>query len=148
MDAAHSAAAKQRGRPFAKGVSGNPAGKPQGTRNKATRAMEALLDGEAEALTRKAIELALGGDGPALRLCLERVLPPRRDRPVTFDLPDLQSVADVATVAGGLLQSVSQGDITPAEAAEVGKLVDAYVRAVEASQFEERLARLEERSGQ
>jgi hypothetical protein len=49
---------KTRGRPFAPG---NP-GRPKGSRNKATLAAEALLDGEAEALTRKAIELALAGD--------------------------------------------------------------------------------------
>ena len=40
---------------FVKGQSGNPAGKPQGCRNHATRTAEALLDGEAEALTRKAV---------------------------------------------------------------------------------------------
>jgi Family of unknown function (DUF5681) len=59
-----------------KGQSGNPRGKPRGARNRATLLAEALLDGEAEALTRKAIEKALEGDGMALRLCLERVLPP------------------------------------------------------------------------
>lgn len=66
---------RQRGRPFPKGVSGNPAGRKAGTRNRATMAAEALLDGEAEALTRKAVELALQGDTVALRLCLERLCP-------------------------------------------------------------------------
>jgi Family of unknown function (DUF5681) len=74
-------AAKPRGRPFEPGTSGNPAGRPRGSRNKTTMAAEALLDGEAEGITRKAIEKALEGDMGALRLCLERVLPPRRDRP-------------------------------------------------------------------
>ena len=59
---------KQRGRPFIKGQSGNPAGRPRGSRNRATRAMQTLLDGEAQALTRKAVELALEGDTTALRL--------------------------------------------------------------------------------
>ena len=63
-----------RGRPFPPGVSGNPAGRLPGTRNRATMAAEALLDGEAEALTRKAIEMAMAGDTTALRLCLERIL--------------------------------------------------------------------------
>ena len=80
-------ATKQRGRPFAPGMSGNPAGRPKGARNRATVAAEALLEGEAEALTRKAVELALAGDVTALRLCLERVVPPRKDRAVAFDLP-------------------------------------------------------------
>ena len=70
---------------FKPGQSGNPAGKPKGTRNKATLAVEALLDGEAEELTRKAIELAKTGDIPALRICLDRILPPRKDRPLNLD---------------------------------------------------------------
>jgi Family of unknown function (DUF5681) len=55
---------------FKPGKSGNPAGKPPGAKNRTTLAVEALLDGEAETLTRKAIELASGGDMQALRLCL------------------------------------------------------------------------------
>ena len=67
---------------------GNP-GRPKGARHRVTRAAEELLDGEAEALTRKAIELALNGDPMALRLCLERILPPRKERPVDIVLPSL-----------------------------------------------------------
>jgi hypothetical protein len=60
---------KQRNlKPFRPGQSGNPDGRPKGSRNKATLAMEALLDGEAEAITRKAIEKALEGDMTAIRL--------------------------------------------------------------------------------
>jgi Family of unknown function (DUF5681) len=66
--------------PFEPGQSGNPAGKAKGTRNKVTLAIEALLDGEAEALTRKAIELAKAGDMAALRLCLDRIVPASAQR--------------------------------------------------------------------
>lgn len=66
--------------------SGNPA-KPRGTRHKATQAVLALLEGEATALTRKAVEMALQGDGVALRLCLDRIAPPRMDSPVQFAMP-------------------------------------------------------------
>src|SRR4051794_24922955 len=58
---------------FQKGQSGNPHGKPKGTRHRVTVAAETLLEGEAEAITRKAIELAKQGDGPALRLCMDRI---------------------------------------------------------------------------
>ena len=68
-------AKKQRGRPFPKGQSGNPAGQPKGTRHKTTLAMEALLDGEGEAITRKAVEMALSGDATALRLALSAFFP-------------------------------------------------------------------------
>jgi Family of unknown function (DUF5681) len=130
-----------RGRPFAKGESGNPAGKPKGARHRVTLATEALLDGEAEALTRKAVELALAGDGAALRLCLERILPIRRERPVRFQLPPSQSAAD--TIAE-IIKAVAVGEITPGEAAELVKLVEAFVRALEANEFEQRLQKVEE----
>ena len=99
MKVAENTVAKQRGRPFKPGHSGNPAGKPKGTRHKATLAMEAPLDGEVERLTRKAVEMALAGDTTALRLCLDRIAPVRRDRPVTFDLPELRRPISVRVPA-------------------------------------------------
>jgi hypothetical protein len=90
-----------RGRPFEKGRSGNPLGRRVGCRNKTTIAAASLLAGEAEALTRKAVELALVGDpwtfGPracpvgAMRLCIERILPQCRERMVKFVLPPIES---------------------------------------------------------
>src|SRR5204863_253717 len=87
---------RPRGRPFAKGQSGNPAGRRRGCRNKATRAAEAYLDGEAETLARKAVELALAGNPLAMRLCLERTVAPRRERPEPVALPSLRNTADLA----------------------------------------------------
>jgi hypothetical protein len=129
--------------PFEPGKSGNPAGKLKGTRNRATMAVEALLDGEAETITRKAIELAKDGDLTALRLCLDRIAPPRKDRPVLFELPPVSSAADVAKAAAALLEAVAVGDLTPAEASELGKLIEAYIKALEATDFAERLTKLE-----
>jgi hypothetical protein len=140
---AEKTAQKQRGRPFKPGQSGNPRGRPIGARNAATVAMEALLDNESDALTRKAIELAKDGDLQALRLCLERILPPRKDRPVTFTLPTIASAKDALSALSALLTAVSTGELTPSEAAEVGKLVDGYVKATETNELAERLDRLE-----
>jgi hypothetical protein len=132
-------AGRTRGRPFAPG---NP-GKPKGARHKATLAVDALLDGEADAITRKAIEMAKEGDTVALRLCLDRIAPVRKDRPVTFALPAIEATADVVKASAALLQAVASGELTPSEAAELGKLVEAHVRAIEATEIEERLKRLE-----
>lgn len=121
---------------------GNP-GRPRGARHKATRAALALLDGEAEALTRKAVELALDGDGAALRLCLDRIAPPRRDAPVAFDLPAMQSAADAARAAGAVLDAVAGGDLTPQEGAQIMALVETYRRTLETSELEARLSALE-----
>ena len=127
------------------GESGNPAGKPKGARNKTTLAVEALLDGEAETITRKAIEKAIGGDLTAIRLCLDRLVPPVKDKPVTFDLPGIDSAQDAAAAVGAVLRAVADGNLTPIEAAEVSKIVGTYVTALEASDLEQRIAKLEAR---
>ena len=133
----------QIGSRFAPGRSGNPDGRPKGARNRTTLAIEALLDGEAEAITRKAIELAKDGDMAAIRICLDRLCPPRRDRHVSFSIPEIASAADAAKASSAILTAVSDGELTPSEAAELGKLVESYVKALEATEFEERLRRLE-----
>ena len=134
---------RNRGRPFAKGESGNPLGRPQGARNQTTLALEALLDGEAEKITRKVIELALEGDLSALRLCLERVFPARRERHVSFDLPPLKTAADAAGAIAAIVAAVAAGDVTPGEAAELAKLVETFVKAIEVHEFDQRLRALE-----
>jgi hypothetical protein len=136
----------QRGVPFKPGKSGNPAGKPKGARHKTTLAIEALLDGEAEMLTRKAIELAKGGDMQALRLCMDRLAPPRKDRSIAFEMPSIETVDDLPAATRAIMDAVSIGDITPSEAAELGKLVDAHVRAIEVSDINKRLEALERTS--
>jgi hypothetical protein len=102
-----------------------------------------LLDGEADKLTRKAIELALAGDVTALRLCMERIVPPRKDRPVLFNLLKMNTGADAAKGVAAIVTAVASGDLTPSEAAELSKVIEAYARALEASDLEARIAKLE-----
>jgi len=103
----------------------------------------ALLDGEAESLTRQAVTMALGGDVVALRLCLERIAPPRRDVPVVFALPAMQSAADAATAAAAVLGAVAGADLTPTEGATIMGLVEVYRRTLETTELEARVAALE-----
>src|SRR5919199_6125055 len=141
-------AGKQRGRPFVAGTSGNPTGRPKGARNRTTVAVEEILDGEADAITRKAIELALAGDTVALRLCLERIAPAKRERPSPFTLPKLESAADAVQASAALVEAVAAGELTTGQAAELGKLVESFVRAVEATDVIEHLEKLEARTRQ
>ena len=134
---------KMQGTRFAPGQSGNPAGKAKGTRNKTTLAIETLLEGEAEELTRKAIEMAKAGDGPALRMCLDRLAPPRKDAPVCFDLPPIKSVADAVEASSALLSAVAAGDVTPDEASRIMSLLTSHKVLVETGEFERRLEVLE-----
>ena len=129
---------------FKPGQSGNPAGKPKGTRNATTLALEALLDGQASALTQKAINLALAGDMAALRLCLDRILPPRKDSPVAFDLPEMRTLNDAVPAMGAIVKAVGQGDLTPTEAGELTKMVQAFAKIIETAELEERVRILEE----
>ena len=129
---------------FKPGQSGNPAGKPKGTRNATTLALETLLDGQAQALTQKAIDVALTGDIPALRLCLDRILPPRKDSPVAFGLPEMKKVDDAVPAMGALVKAVGQGDLTPTEAGELTKMVQAFAKIIETAELEDRVRKLEE----
>ncbi len=97
----------------------------------------------AEALTRKAVELALAGDPTALRLCLERIAPPCREAPVRVDVPRIGSVADLPVVMDALLRAVTEGSITPGEGEKLARLVGEAGKALELSEIEERLRRLE-----
>ena len=128
---------------FQKGQSGNPRGRPAGSRNNASLAVEAMLDGEAERLTRKCIDLALSGDTVALRLCIERLCPVRKDRAVSFPLPPINTARDAANIAAAVTEAVAAGQITPSEAGEIGKLIEAYVRAYHAAELDDRTAPLE-----
>jgi hypothetical protein len=143
---AETTAPKQRGRPFQKGCSGNPQGRPLGARNAATVIAEQLLDGEAAAITRKVIELAKQGDLPALRLRLERIVPPRRERPVNFTLPEINSVDHATKAMAAITTAVANGELTPTEAAELSRVIEGYVKAMEATEIERRIRLLEERA--
>lgn len=130
---------------FKKGQSGNPAGKPKGCRARATIIAEQLIDEEGEAVVRSVIDAAKGGDMTAARIVVERLIPPRKDRPISFSAPQISDAASVTEAMGKLLASVAEGEITPMEAASVGKLVEAYVKSLETRDLEERIAILERR---
>jgi hypothetical protein len=128
---------------FKEGKSGNPKGRPKGSRHKTTLAIEKLLDGEGEEITRKAIEKAKEGDMAAIRVCLDRIAPPRKDRHIAFSLPKMQKASDAVAASAAMVDAASSGDLTPLEAGELIKIVESYACTLQASDFEERLERLE-----
>ena len=132
-----------RGRPFAKGPSNRPPGRRAGSRNNKTLAAAILLEGEAAGLTRRAVELAFAGDPTAMRLCIERILPPCRERAVRFALPPIESAADIAPAMKAVTSALADGVITPGEAGTIAAVVDTFVRAIETSDFDRRLKILE-----
>jgi hypothetical protein len=128
---------------FRKGSSGNPAGRPPGCRNHATQMAEVLLEGEVEALTRKAVELALEGDTMALKLCLDRVVPRRKSRAVAFDLPRVDRVEDLGEAIGRVIEEAASGRLFLDEAAAFIGMMEARRKAIETIDLEKRLQALE-----
>lgn len=118
-------------------------GRTPGSRHKVTRAIEALLEGQHEALTQKAVEKALEGDMTAMRLCLDRLAPPRKDAPVSFALPAIRTAADTVAASSALLDAVAAGEVTPDEAGRVMALLSAHKALVETGDLESRIEALE-----
>lgn len=133
---------KQAGK-FQAGQSGNPAGKPKGARHKTTLALQSLLDGEAEAISRKAIELAKAGDLTAIRLVLERILPPRKDAPVLFTISKAATPEDISTAMDALIQAVAGGELTPLEAQAIASLLEGQRRILETTLLARKLDALQ-----
>ena len=118
-------------------------GRPRGSRNKTTLAIESLLQGQAEALTQTAIKKALEGDSIGLRLCMDRIAPPPKDASITFSMPNMHNALDAAAAAGSVLRAVSEGELTPIESTRVMGLIDRFRRTLELTEIEERLRVLE-----
>jgi hypothetical protein len=129
---------------FQPGQSGNPAGRPVGARNRATIVAEELFDDEAEAIVRVAIEKAKAGDMAAVRLCLDRIAAPRRDRPIGFELPPLVTPADAVAAMSSIAAAVAGRELTPTEAGELAVFVAKFANTIEIATFEERLREVEQ----
>lgn len=132
-----------RGRPFEKG---NP-GRPRGARNKTTLMMEAMLDGQAQALLEKAVALALEGKPNMMRFVLGRIMPAAAGRTVSFELPEIKSSADAAAALAAVTSAIAAGEVTPAEGLSIAQIVEATVRAFEATELEARITLLERQIG-
>jgi hypothetical protein len=133
---------------FVKGQSGNPAGRPRGSRNRAALALEPQMEAFGEELARQAIELARSGNIAALRLCLDRVMPRGRGRPVCFAMPKLESAADVRAASTAVATAMAAGEMSPAEAMDVLRAIDQVVNLLrKADAMEEAEARRAAASG-
>ena len=132
---------------FQKGQSGNPSGRPRGALNRATVLAQELLAARVERIAGKLIELAEGGDMRAIRVCMERLMPVIKHQPIAVELPPIEKPADSVEAAASIAAAVAAGELTATEAAELAKVVDAYVGALATRGFDERLTRLEKGIG-
>jgi Family of unknown function (DUF5681) len=139
------AAGKQRGRPFAKGQSGNPGGKPKGARNRATMLAEKLMQDDVEGIVNAVLTAARAGDMAAARMILDRIAPTRKGRPVEFELPTIETTSDLVPTIEAVVSAMAAGELTPDEASAVAAVIDAKRRAFETIDIERRIAAMEQR---
>ena len=148
MDA-ESTRKKQRGRPFAPGVSGNPAGRPRGALNHATRAALAMMGGQVEQLTEVVVARALEGDMAAMKLILDRLVPTAKEAPIepgAVTLPELTSSSVPGAVAA-VVSSVASGALLPGQGQALVAMLDNFRKATELQEIEARLTALEQAAG-
>jgi hypothetical protein len=132
---------------FKPGTSGNPAGKPAGTRSKSTQLLLVLMQDGAQKITQAVIDAAQGGDLMAAKIILDRVMPPAKERPVCVDLPDTSTSEGVAAAQNAILQAVATGELLPGEASTLSSIVEAKRRAIETQELADRITQLENRHG-
>ncbi len=130
---------------FLPGVSGNPQGKAPGCRNRASLVVESLLDGQAEALAEKVIEMALAGNTPALRLCLDRLQPAQKERQMVLQLPPPATAEELLEGFARVAEALCAGDLTPSEINSVAALLESARRALETTELARRICELENR---
>lgn len=124
---------------------GNPGGpgRPAGSRNKATVALDKLAENDAKDILQKQIEMAKEGDQRAAEVILGRVWPARKGRPVTLELPKIETAADIVSALGAVADAVAAGDVTPDEGSAVANVLEIKRRTIETADLESRISALE-----
>ena len=128
-----------KGRPFQKGNSG----RPPGARNRVTVMLEKLMADDAEAVVQRVVTAAKGGDMAAARIILDRLVPPRKDRHISINLPPMTGAADAVSASSVIIGAVAKGNLTPSEGQVLAALVEVHRKALETEDLERRIAALE-----
>ena len=128
---------------FQPGQSGNPSGRPQGSRNKATLIAEQLIDGQAEELVKMCITMAKNGDTTAMKIMMDRLIPPRRERSIQLALPDVKTPKDVLNVIGTVIKSIGDGKLDADQAKTLAGILEVQRKSIETVEIEQRITALE-----
>jgi hypothetical protein len=139
-------APKPRGRPFQPGNKFGK-GRPAGSRNKATLALEALIEGQGEEVVTTVINAAKNGDIAAAKALLDRLVPPRKSAPVSAPLSPIAGPADLEGALLEVFNMLADGNLTPDEAAQLTGIIANHAKLHEAINLETRLLELERQIG-
>jgi len=131
--------------PFLPGQSGNPAGRKKGVRTRKAALIESLFESEVEAVGKKTLELALGGDTAALKIVVDRLCPAPRGRRIQFRIPSITGAHDVVRALNAVMRAVGNGVLTIDEGAALSAVIETSARAVEFADLADRVQALENR---
>jgi hypothetical protein len=131
---------------FKPGSSGNPSGRPKGIKDKRV-ALRSLFEAHADKLAKQAINLALAGDVQALRICVDRIIPPVREDRLQIDLPPIADAAGCAEAQAAIMKAVASGELLPSQGDALAGLVEHRRKAIESSEIMKRLEALEALKG-
>lgn len=130
---------------FQKGQSGNPKGRPQGSRNRASLMAEQLFAEDVESVCKAVIDKAKAGDMSAAKIILDRLLPAKKDAPVNIQLPEITTAHDVLKAVQCVTQAIANGSITPSEGEALARVLNIHATAVELYEFEHALNQFEQK---
>jgi hypothetical protein len=135
----------QRGKPFEPGNKIGH-GRPKGSKNRATLEREALFEEFGPAITKKCVSEALKGNNSALRLCMERIMPPAKPSNPVFKLPPIRSAADLLLASASVLKAMGAGDLSPQEGESFMRVIESYQKLHESHELTMRVQALEQRT--
>jgi hypothetical protein len=133
---------KARGRPF---KAGNP-GRPPGSKNKTTQIVEQLIEGQAEQLVQKVLELGHAGDVACLKMLFDRLSPPRKGQPVNIDFPPIKTPHDVLEAIASVLTAIGDGRLTPDEASAISLVIERSRQVIQLQEVLKRIDALEQKA--
>ena len=132
---------------FQKGFSGNPKGRPKGSFGQAALLAKAILEENVSEICNCLVNEAKKGNIQALRLILDRILPVRKEPPITIDLPEIKCAQDVLTAIAMITRAIAEGHISVSEGEALSKIIDINLKTLELHDFQIRLERLETKGG-
>lgn len=128
--------------PFKPGQSGNPTGRPKGIKDRRVALREKLLP-HADQLIEMVTTFAKSGDMTAMKIVMDRIIPPLREEPIHVSIPKIDSAEDCVKAQAAVVNAVAAGEILPSDGQAMSGLIEAQRRAFETHELAKRMEAIE-----